>query len=503
MPTDPRTPVIAGVAQVTHRPLRDDPTTWTDPLALMGRALERAGADAAASGRSTLLDRVDVLTAVPSFVWTVPDPGRAAADAVGVRATATKVAFAGGTVPQSAVFDAARRIADGELDVAVVVGAEAIKSRDLARRADRRVAWPEQDESTVAAPVVFELGADALRPAERDTGLALPVITYALFEHALRRSKGWTRTEHVARLDAISSRMASVAADNPDAWYADARDVVHAAEPTPANRMVSAPYTKLLASNVVVDMAAAVIVCSLDAARRAGVPDDRLVFPLVGATAREQWFVTERDELSTSVAMRACAAALLGAGSGRSVDDIEHLDLYSCFPVAVQLAGDALGIDVVGDERPPTVTGGMTFFGGPGNNYVTHSLAAMASRLRGTPGTTGLVTGLGWYASTHSWGLYSTTPASSPFEVRDVQGVVDAVSLRRAEDDFEGDGEIESYTVPFDRDGSTDRAVFSIRTPSGSRRVLAVTDAELAAATVEFDPLGEAATVRDGRVTFR
>jgi acetyl-CoA C-acetyltransferase len=296
--------------------------------------------------------------------------------------------------------------------------------------------------------------------------------------------------------------MASVAAGNPDAWYAGTHDLGRATEPSPTNRMVSVPYTKLLSSNVVVDMAAAVIVCSLEAARRAGVPDDRLVFPLVGATAREQWLVSERDELSTSLAMRACARALFGSGARRSLDDVDDLELYSCFPIAVQLAGEALGIDVVTDERPPTVTGGMTYYGGPGNNYVTHSLAAMTSRLRAAPGTTGLVTGLGWYASTHSWGLYSTSPPPSGFEVRDVQGDVDVVPLRHVEDDYEGTAVVESYTVPIGRDGVPERAVFALRTPSGSRRVLGVSDASTAAAAVELDPLGATVTVRDGRLTI-
>jgi acetyl-CoA C-acetyltransferase len=496
---DPRTPAIAGVAQVTHRPHRDDPTSWTDPLALMVEALEHAGEDAASTGRSPLLDRVDVLTAVPSFVWNVPDPGRAAADAAGVAAAATQVTFAGGTVPQSAVFDAARQIRSGKLEVAVVVGSEAIKSRELARRADRRLEWPAPDSA--AAPVVFELGADALRPTERDTGLALPVVTYALFEHALRRANGLARVEHLARLDALSARMATVAATNPDAWYAGVVEHGRATEPTATNRMVSLPYTKLLASNVVVDMAAAVIVCSLGAARSAGVPEERLVFPLEGATAREQWFVTERDELSKSLAMGACARALFGDGASRTVDDVDLFELYSCFPVAVQLAGEALGIDVVTDRRDPTVTGGMTYYGGPGNNYVTHSLAAMSSRLRAAPGATGLVTGLGWYASTHSWGLYSTTPPASGFEVRDVQHEVDAAPLRHADDGYEGVAEVESYTVPYGREGLPERVVYAMRTPGGSRRILATEDPELVAAAVELDPLGATVTVRDGRIT--
>ena len=123
----------------------------------------------------------------------------------------------GGTVPQSALFDAARRIAAGELDVAAIVGAEAMKSRDLARRHDARTQWHEQGSDVAVAPVAFEVP-DALSDEERAAGLALPVHTYALFEHALRRSRGSARGEHVATLDALSARQRAVAARNDDAW---------------------------------------------------------------------------------------------------------------------------------------------------------------------------------------------------------------------------------------------------------------------------------------------
>src|SRR6202023_389896 len=191
---------------------------------------------------------------------------------------------------------------------------------------------------------------------------------YALIEHARRRTRGLSRGDHLDVLGALAARMSEVASGNELAWIHERVTPTSATTPSATNRMIAAPYTKLLTSNVVVDMGAAVIVCSLGAARAAGVPEDHLVFPCAGASAREQWLLSERDELSVSLAMRACARELFGEAPP-SPDDLALLDLYSCFPCAVQLAGDALGIDVLTDARPPSVTGGITFFGGPGNNY--------------------------------------------------------------------------------------------------------------------------------------
>jgi acetyl-CoA C-acetyltransferase len=494
--------VIVGVGQLTHRPQHDDPTTWTDPVSLMARALEMAGDDAAAAeGRSPLLDRIDVLTAVPSFVWSVPDPARTVADVAGVAVASTRRTFPGGTVPQAALLEAAAGIARGDLDVAAVIGAEAIKSRDLARKAGATLSWATAPPDAVEAPELFEVP-DALQDPERAAGLALPVHAYALFEQARRRSMGLDRNTHLARLDAIAARMREVARTNELAWLRDAEDTP-ASVATAANRPISMPYTKLLTSNVVVDMGAAVIVSSLEAARRAGVPDERLVFPVAGAKAREQWFISQRDELSRSCAMAACAASLFGEGQPRSLDDVSLLDLYSCFPIAVQLAGDALGIDVATDPRPPSVTGGMTFFGGPGNNYVTHSIAEMISRLRSEPGSLGLVTGLGWYASTHHWALYSTTPPSEGFRSADVQRQVDAVELRAVDDAYEGTALLESYTVGYERDGSAARWIASLRTPQGARRILGGTDPVLASELEAADPLGDDVVVAATRISLR
>ena len=495
--------MLVGVGQVTSRPRPGDASTWVEPLTLMTDAVVRASEDAAVreGGRTPLLERIDELIAIPSFVWHVPDPARRLADELSLTPRSTVLAFVGGTSPERAVLDASKRIQAGELDVAVVVGAEAMKSRDLARKAGVVVAWATQDEGVAPAPTRFEVP-DALTDHERSLGLGLPVHTYALFEHALRRARGWSRAEHAAHLGALAGRMSAAAARHEVAWLHDPSLGARAATVAEDNRLVSAPYTKLLASNVMVDMGAAVIVSSAEAARAAGVPDDRWVFPHHGAYAREQWLISERDELHRSVAMRACAGALFGGGAPDD-EALAHLELYSCFPVVVQMACEALGIDPLHDPRPPSVTGGMTFFGGPGNNFTTHSIATMADTLRDAPGSVGLVTGLGWYASTHVWATYSTSPPATPFHVEDVQDAVSSVALRAHDDAYEGRGEVEGYTVGIGRDGAAARAIASVRTPSGARCLVATEDPAAAAEVLAADPLGAQVAVGPGSIKLR
>ena len=170
--------------------------------------------------------------------------------------------------------------------------------------------------------------------------------------------------------------------------------------------MVSTPYTKLLCANLQVDQASGLILMSVAAAEAAGVPQDKWVFLHAGAAAYDEWFVSERGDLAASPAIRTIGqAALEHAGIG--IEDVGHVDLYSCFPVAVQVAADELGLDI---ERQLSVTGGLTFSGGPGNNYGGHAVAALVKRLREDPTAYGLSTSLGWYITKHALGIYSAHP---------------------------------------------------------------------------------------------
>ena len=241
------------------------------------------------------------------------------------------------------MHDACLGISRGERDVVLVTGAEAMYARALARRDPARpwLEWTSQPEGTPPA-ALFGVEKPGATELEMQRGVILPVHAYPLFENALRAANGWTLQEHRARIGALWSRFSAVAAGNPHAWIRTARTPEDIVTPGPGNRMVSFPYPKLCTANMQVDQGAAFIVCSVAAARAAGVPEERWVFPLAGADANDHWFISERPELHRSPAIRlAGAAALEQAGLG--IDDIAFVDLYSCFPVVVQMAAHELG----------------------------------------------------------------------------------------------------------------------------------------------------------------
>ncbi len=487
---DPRTPVVVGVGQVTVPPdagrAYDERPT---PLTLMCRALEAAAED---SGARALLARLDEVVAVSSFAWHPRDPAALVLESLGLAPRATALAPTGGSQPQRLVAAAARRIAAGELDATAIVGAEAMYAHRLARREGREVDWPGQADG----PGSLTMDRDPFTPEERRHGLAWPVGVYPLFENARRARHGWSIDEHRARLGALWAGFARVAAQNPYAWRRDAPDAAAIATPTPSNRMVGFPYTKLLVANLPVDMGAAVVVTSLSRARELGVAAERMVFPQCAAQADDHWFVSERPDLDRSPAM----AAIWGAMRELGVDEpVDLLDLYSCFPTVVQTAAEVIGLDPFDPARPPTVTGGLTFAGGPGNNYVTHAIATMVERLRARPEATGLVTGLGWFSTEHAWGAYRATPPEAGFAWRDVQGDL-AASPRVEVATSDGEVVVETYTVTHHADGSVERLVVCGRRLDGRRQWAHSEDPERCAGAEEVDLLGTRLVVRDGRV---
>src|SRR4029077_8013857 len=209
-------------------------------------------------------------------------------------------------------------------------------------------------------------------------------------------------------LGALCSRLSAVAAENPYAWFRAARAPDEIATPGPSNRMIGFPYPKLMNAIIEVDQAAAVLMTSVAEARALGIPRDRWVYLRGTGQAHDRWFVSERVDYTSSPAIREAGRQTLDS-AGITIDRVDHLDLYSCFPAAVQIGRDMLGI-APDDPRPLTVTGGLPYFGGPGNNYSMHDIAETMARGRTRPGSIGLVTALGWYLTKHAVGIYAGEP---------------------------------------------------------------------------------------------
>ena len=342
--------------------------------------------------------------------WHYENPGLLVAEALGIEPAQLMATTTGGNNPQSLVNATALAIGRGELDVAVLVGADCVYTRAATRRhADRPLLpWTVQPPTTLR-PTVFGNDWPGTTDAEEERGLDLPIHVYPLFENALRARAGRALDDHRARIGALWSRFSDMAVANPYAWMGQAKTAEEIAQVSEANRMVAYPYTKLLTANMQVDQGAALLVCSVAAARTAGIAEDRWVFPWAGADAEDHWFLSHRNDFHSSPAIRLAGSSAL-ALAGATVDDVAHLDLLLLFPPAVEIAAEELGLPDDDPARPLTVTGGLTFAGGPGNNYGTHAVATMVGALRADPGSLGLVTGLGWYVTKHSVGIYGTEP---------------------------------------------------------------------------------------------
>jgi acetyl-CoA C-acetyltransferase len=321
-------------------------------------------------------------------------------------------------------------------------------------------------------------------------------MMYPIFENALRHARGESIEEHRIRISELWARFNAVAVENPHAWIQKPLSAEEIRTPSSSNRMIGFPYTKLMNSNDSVDQAAALIVCSVEAARRAGIPRERWIFLHAGTDAHDRPMASHRDNLYSSPAIRIAGSRALEL-AGTSAEAVDHVDLYSCFPSAVQVAAAELGLSL---ERPLTVTGGMTFGGGPLNNYVMHSIARMAEVLRADPGSLGLCTGNGGFLAKHAFGVYSTEPPEQGFRYANPQSEVDALPGREVVTDYEGQATLESYTVRFGQeDPEVGHAAFLL--PDGRRTWANTEDLELAAAMTREEFCGRPARI-DGRGGF-
>ena len=478
-PHRPNDPVVVGVGQHLDRS-----GTAPEPALLMAEAVRLAAADAGVDASAS-----EVVAAVPTFSWRYADPARIVAEHIGAAGAHTWTAVVGGNTPQLLMNRLAAEIAAGRLDQAVLCGGEADATKRAARRSGGDVPWPRQDQSIT--PDWSDGGEFILaHPAEHERKIFWPTQAYPLFETALWHASGRSLGEHLGRIGELWAGLSRVAAANPYAWSQQARTAADITTPTLDNRMVGYPYTKLMVANPHVDMSSAAIVCSARRAEQLGVPRDRWVFVHAGTDGVDRR-LSERADLVSSPAMRIAGGRALELARV-DIDDVAHLDLYACFPSAVQLAMGAFGIP---GDRQLSVTGGLTFGGGPWSNPVGHAIATMVDVLRADPSSRGLVTGNGGHVDKHAFGVYSTDPPAGGFRHERPQGRIDLTPARRVASDHLGPARIEAWTVMHGRDGAAERAHAACLTPDGAR-VWGVTDDTSIMARFETDDVvGDAVSI--------
>jgi acetyl-CoA C-acetyltransferase len=494
MTVDPRTPVLIGCGQVNHRDEIDPARRSVEPVDLMAAAARRA-AD------SRVIEAVDSIRVVNILSAHYRDPGLLLGERIGATDFTTLYSPVGGNVPQSLVNQACLDIQEGRAGVVLLAGAETWRTRKGLKAKGSKLVWTVQDESVPMAQVSGD-DVPMAGDAEMRIGLALPASVYPLFEQALRLANGESIEDHLKRVGELWARFNAVAVANPHAWIRKPATADEIRQPGPENRMISWPYTKLMNSNNMVDQGAALVLTSVEQATRLGIPTERWVYPYAGTDAYDTPAVADRAELHRSPAIRIAGARALEL-AGLGIDDVDYVDLYSCFPSAVQVAAAELGLSIDDPARPLTVTGGLTFAGGPWSNYVMHSIATMAELLVANPGRRALISANGGFLTKHSIGVYGTEPPAE-FRWENVQSAVDREPPRNGLVEWEGVGTVEAWTTPFSREGQPEKAFVAVRTPDGSRALAVIADPAAAEVTVREDIGGaKVAVTADGKATLQ
>ncbi len=460
---DDRNPVIVGVGQFKQQ--LEDVSLAEEQYVLMEQALRLAADDAGAPKLLTDIDRLLVI----GGMWSYPDPGRLIADAVGSSNARTFLTAMGGNMPQATVSDCCQRIAAGEMEIAAVVGGEAVYSKNKLRKLGE-----DLSKSGVDLEKAERFGENVSMSSqhERDNGFLMPTQIYPLFESAIRAHRKETHYEHRMRISSLWEGFNRVAVANEHAWVQTPMTAEEIMEPTADNRMVGYPYTKAMNANSFVDFGGAIIICSVAKARSLGIDSDNWVFPHSATDGHATFLFSERDNFHESPAIRITSKRCLELAD-ISIDNIGPMDLYSCFPSVVQITMNELGID---PERAATTTGGLSFFGGPMNSYVIHAIASTIDEIRKT-GEYGFVHANGGYATKHACAVYHNEPPKGQFRRMNVQEEIETSPKREVEENPIGKSVVEAYTVLHGREGP-EKALMTTLMEDGKRALASTSDAQ-------------------------
>lgn len=456
---DPRLPVLVGIGTAMQR--EEDFARAREPLDLMLEAVQRAAADVGGADVLASVGRI----AVPKGRWRYRNPAGEIARAIGAPAATTVLASVG-VLQQSLIGDACQRIVAGEIDAALVVGGDAghrlLRARMAGQRADER----QQDDRP---DIGLEPEDDLRHPAEVRAGITLPAPLYAIIESAWRARQGWSVDTHRDLLASMLERFSEIAAGNTDAWRRTRLSRAEIREPSERNAPQAFPYMRHHCSNWSVDQAGALLLCAAGRAEKLGIARERWVFPLASTESSHMVAVSARADLAACDGARLAGRAALAAGGIEHANQLDLVELYSCFPIAVELYAEALGLPLT---RDLTVTGGMPFAGGPYNNYVLQATCRMARLIRDGHGRNGLVSSVSGILTKQGFGLWAKAPAPHGFTFADVSAETARLQARKeVVEGYRGPARIAGCTVVHEK--TSQRALVLADTPDG-RRALAI-----------------------------
>ena len=422
------------------------------------------------------------------------NPPRAVADRIGAKPVTAIYGNVGGNTPQKYINEMAERISAKDVELVLLAGSEAINTAQKAMRNSVSLDWQEDHDGSLEDR---GLGEALYTPHEFAHGIGVPIQTYPLFENALRYKRGLSIEEHMLSMGKLFEKFSITAESNPYSFYGTKRSALELSTVTDENRWISFPYPKWMNARDSVNQGAAILMTSVKKARDLGIDPAKWIFLHGCGEANEKINVTERVNYHSSPAIKVNTQKAFEM-AGLTLPDIDYFDFYSCFPSAVQIACEELALDR-DDPRELTVTGGLPFFGGPGNNYSMHAIASMLPKLRANPTNFGLVTANGGYLSKHATGIYSAVPIEGKWEREKPSSYQSEIDQMRSPVFIEapsGAGTIETYTVCH-KGGLPDRGIIIGRTENSNHRFLANTpsDPDLFKEMISKEQIGRTGTV--------
>ncbi|OBF71010.1 acetyl-CoA acetyltransferase [Mycobacterium sp. 852002-51613_SCH5001154] len=495
MNLDPNTPVVVGVGQAAER-IDDANYRGMSPVELAAAAARAAVGDCGVEDAASAIDTVagvrqfEISGVINAPLGRSNNYPRSVANRIGAAPARAILEIVGGQGPQHLISELAGEIAAGRSQVAMVFGSDATSTLRYFAKAEAKPDFSETVDGDLE-----DRGQGIEKLVSRYTvmhGLTSAPIQYALLENARRAGTGLGPAEYRRRMGELFAPFTKIAASNPFAAAPVERSVDELITVTDRNRMIAEPYPRLMVARDQVNQGAAALLMSVDAARRLGVPEENWVY-LHGHADIEEQALLERPDLGHAPShVLAVGEALAMAGIG--IDDVAAFDLYSCFPVPVFNICDGMGI-APDDPRGLTLTGGLPFFGGAGNNYSMHAVAETVAQMRRVPGEFGLVGANGGILSKYSVGVYSTIPAEwKPDRSAQVQAQVADWPTLSVTEQADGVGAVETYTVR--RDDGRPTGIIVGRLDDGSRFLSTTEDDDLLALLIDGDPLGHSVRVR-------
>ena len=480
------TPILVGVGTATRR--EQDYRQALEPLDLMLEALSEAGRDCGNSGMLKEVERI----AIPRGRWKYRNPGGDIAEAIGAVRAETVLSNVG-VLQQTLIASACSDIASGKIDSAIVAGADA-GYRILRARIAEGYASERQQET--GPHTMLEPAKELRHDAELAAGLVMPVGLYALAESAYRAHAGLSVSEHREYLAKRYSRFSEVARENVDAWSRESRRVNDISEASDSNPMQAFPYTRAHCSSWNVDQAAALVFCSESKADALGISPSQRIYPVASVESNHMTALSAREHLWRCVGAE-LSAELLFRETGMNAQDIDLVDLYSCFPIAVESFAEAAGIS---RNRDLTITGGMAFAGGPYNNYFYQATAKAAQMLRQGQGRTALLSCVSGIMTKQAFALWSSCKPDKAFWTQDV---TDSVSAQTSSIDIEpvftGEGTVVACTVIYQRDKDP-YAVLLVNTQTGKRALITSSDKTVIGSVESEEWVGRAVSADGARL---